>query len=257
MKKLPALLKHRFGPVLLLTLIICSISFITRIVLLTKSFSNIGFLPIHFIGIFLVGLFYDLVVSSFFAIPVAIYCWLINDSFYRKKWQRIPLFTLYFILIFLIISIAGSEIVFWNEFNVRFNFIAVDYLVYTNEVLGNIQESYNMPVIILIVVTTTIILLFLIRKSLMASQAVSMAFKKRTAYFFIFLLIPVGAYFLVNTRIKNISNNNYVNELGGNGVYEFGAAFWNNELDYNRFYLTKKSSKNAIIITIEIITGML
>ena len=255
MKKLHALLNHRFGPVLLLTLIICSISFITRIVLLTKSFSNIGFLPIHFIGIFLVGLFYDLVVSSFFAIPVAIYCWLINDSFFRKKWQRIPLFTLYFILIFLIISIAGSEIVFWNEFNVRFNFIAVDYLVYTNEVLGNIQESYNMPVIILIVVTTTIILLFLIRKSLMASQAVSMAFKKRTAYFFIFLLIPVGAYFFVNTRIKNISNNNYVNELGGNGVYEFGAAFWNNELDYNRFYLVRNDTANLKILRTQLQTS--
>jgi hypothetical protein len=33
----------------------------------------------------------------------------------------------------------------WNEFGVRYNFIAVNYLIYTNEVIGNIMESY--PVI--------------------------------------------------------------------------------------------------------------
>ena len=35
-----------------------------------------------------------------------------------------------------------SEYFFWSEFGVRYNFIAVDYLVYTNEVVGNIMESY-------------------------------------------------------------------------------------------------------------------
>ena len=37
---------------------------------------------------------------------------------------------------------AVSEWFFWSEFGVRYNFIAVDYLVYTNEVVGNIMESY-------------------------------------------------------------------------------------------------------------------
>lgn len=51
---------------------------------------------------------------------------------------------LYFITIFLyvllIIQNAVSEYFFWNEFGVRYNFIAVDYLVYTNTVIGNIME---------------------------------------------------------------------------------------------------------------------
>jgi hypothetical protein len=37
---------------------------------------------------------------------------------------------------------AISEYFFWNEFGVKYNFIAVNYLVYTNEVIGNIMESY-------------------------------------------------------------------------------------------------------------------
>lgn len=35
-----------------------------------------------------------------------------------------------------------AEWFFWDEFGVRFNFIAVDYLVYTHEVIGNIRESF-------------------------------------------------------------------------------------------------------------------
>ena len=37
---------------------------------------------------------------------------------------------------------AVAEWVFWDEFGVRFNFIAVDYLVYSKEVVNNIVESY-------------------------------------------------------------------------------------------------------------------
>jgi hypothetical protein len=34
---------------------------------------------------------------------------------------------------------AAAEFAFWNEFGTRFNFIAVEYLVYGNEVIGNIR----------------------------------------------------------------------------------------------------------------------
>ena len=48
-----------------------------------------------------------------------------------------------------LVSFVGlSEFTFWNEFASRFNFIAVDYLIYTNEVVGNIRESYNLPVLL-------------------------------------------------------------------------------------------------------------
>lgn len=41
-----------------------------------------------------------------------------------------------------------AEYTFWNEFESRFNFIAVDYLVYTYEVVHNINESYPLPLLI-------------------------------------------------------------------------------------------------------------
>lgn len=244
MKKIQALYKHRFGPLAVLALVVCSISFITRVVLLIKSWPNLELTPLRFIGIFFIGFLYDLVVWSFFAIPVALYCWVMKDSWYQKKGQRILLFLLFFIIFFILVLNAGGEIIFWEEFNVRYNFIAVDYLIYTTEVLGNIWESYNIPLIAAAVVLVTATLLFFVRTKLMASQELSMRFAKRSIFFLLFLPVPVASYFLVNNRFKNISNNNYVNELGGNGIYEFGTAYWNNEIDYDRFYATRNDSAN-------------
>ena len=56
----------------------------------------------------------------------------------------------YFILfILLFIAVFGflAEFPFWAEFNTRFNFIAVDYLIYTFEVVENIKQSYPLPLI--------------------------------------------------------------------------------------------------------------
>lgn len=248
MKKLDTVFRHRFGPVAVIVLLVCSLSFITRLALLIKSWANLELNPLSFIGIFVIGLFYDLVVSSFFAIPVALYCWLMKDNWYQKSWQRIPLFILFFIITLILVLNAGSELVFWDEFSVRYNFIAVDYLIYTTEVLGNIWESYNIPLIASGVLVATAGILFLLRKKITASQQLSMRFAKRSKFFLLFLIIPLVAYFLVNNRIKNTGNNNYVNELGGNGIYEFGTAYWNNEIDYNRFYATRNDTANFKIL---------
>ena len=55
----------------------------------------------------------------------------------------------YLTIIFIIIYFSLlAEIPFWDEFGVRFNFIAVDYLIYTYEVIENINQSYPLPLII-------------------------------------------------------------------------------------------------------------
>ena len=248
MNEMQKILTHRFGPLVVLAIIVCALNFIIRLTLLIKSWADVELSLLSFLGIFIVGLFYDLVVWSFFAIPVAFYCWLMKDSWYKKKWGLIPLFILFSILILILVFSAGGEIVFWDEFNVRYNFIAVDYLIYTTEVINNIIESYNIPLIIASVLLVVFFVVFLIREKIVLSQQQSYRFKKRTIAFFIFMLLPTAGYFLVNNWYKNFSQNNYVNELAGNGIYEFGSAFWNNEIDFNRFYATRNDTANFTIL---------
>ena len=158
------MLRHRFGPLLILLLLVSGISFVIRLILLFLSWSNTEMNPLKLLGIFLVGFFYDLVVWSFFSIPLSFYCWLMKDGWYRSKWNRVILYTFFVLYSFILLLNACSEIAFWQEFSVQYNFIAVDYLFYTTEVLENIWQSYNIPMILAGVLASVIILVVLIRK---------------------------------------------------------------------------------------------
>ncbi len=83
----------------------------------------------------------------------------------RIKIRNILYFIILFLYVLLIIFNGVSEYFFWNEFGVRYNFIAVDYLIYTNEVIGNIMESYPvLPLFSAIVASALVVTWFIYRK---------------------------------------------------------------------------------------------
>src|SRR5205085_6537360 len=86
-----------------------------------------------------------------------------KDKAFRQKWRVGVLYFDFFLLTFLLLFNAISEWFFWDEFSVRYNFIAVDYLVYTNEVLGNIRESYPIPLIVSVIAVIAIVIFLFIR----------------------------------------------------------------------------------------------
>ncbi|WP_018630413.1 LTA synthase family protein [Niabella aurantiaca] len=157
---------------------------------------------------------------------------------YRHRWRIRGMKVFFFIILFLLVFNIISEYFFWDEFGSRYNFIAVDYLIYTNEVVGNIRESYPIGWIIAGVLLVTVLVFLVVKKHLAAWAFSRPGFAKRSVLALGLLVVPALVYLLVNNRIKNFSDNDYVNQLAGNGVYEFGAAFWNNDLDFYRFYKT-------------------
>ncbi|OAQ42070.1 sulfatase [Pedobacter psychrophilus] len=232
------LFSKRFGPIFLLYLIIISLAFITRTALLFKSAAGFEWTFLNIIGIYFIGLFYDTVLASYFCIPLVLYIWLIPNKIFRKNWHRIILYGYFLLVTFLLLFNIVAEWVFWDEFSTRFNFIAVDYLVYTTEVIGNIWQSYPVIKILIIIFLIAIATFFLIKNSIKASLNSSLQFSKRTMIALPLLCIPILSWFLVSNKGKEFSNNQFAVELAGNGLYEFGAAFCNNELDYNKFYAT-------------------
>jgi hypothetical protein len=66
--------------------------------------------------------------------------------------------------LFVMLFVAVAEWLFWDEFGVRFNFIAVDYLVYSKEVLDNIRESYPLPTLLGSLAVAAVVLCLLLRK---------------------------------------------------------------------------------------------
>ncbi len=121
---------------------------------------------------------------------------------------------------------------FWDEFKTRFNFIAVDYLIYTKEVVGNIRQSFSVEIILgvwlVAVVIISAITLYLFRKN-------SQAPLKRYYSPLLLLLILIPVYFIDEAPVFK-SEDGLFNDLSKNGVYEFFSAFRNNELDFKKLY---------------------
>lgn len=158
-----------------------------------------------------------------------------------------------FIYVLLILQNAISEYFFWNEFGVRYNFIAVDYLVYTNEVIGNIMQSYPViPIFTSLFIITFGFSFLIIRYSksyLDSLPDLSEKLKSGSAYIFLFALSFFMVPFLSS---KESSTNLFANELQSNGIYKFYSAFLNNELDYFKFYKTLSQEKASLILNKQI-----
>ena len=159
---------------------------------------------------------------------------------------RLVLFSVsLFLFVLLIVLNAVSEYFFWNEFGLRYNFIAVDYLIYTNTVIGNIIESYPViPLFIGIGVVSLITTYVIVEKSKNYIKQLPKGIDKIKNFGLYILLFFISIWLLPSIAKLENSNNLFINELQSNGLYKFYIAFKNSELDYDKFY--KKLSKKEV-----------
>ena len=228
----------RFRPLSGLFFLWLMVAFLTRTALLLRSGGQVEGSPLTWLYIYGMGLFYDGVAACYFFLPLGLYLGLMPDRLFRHHWHQ-PLFWLLSgLTVFGIVFNAVSEWVFWSEFETRFNFIAIDYLLYTHEVIGNIRESYPVGAILSGLAVLSVGLLWAMRHRLAAGFAQVSTLRERLPIVAVLVSLPVLAFFAVSHTYKEQSPNRYVNELAGNGFYELGAAAYNNELDYKAFYRT-------------------
>lgn len=157
---------------------------------------------------------------------------------YRIRWRKAVLYAASLLVVFLLLLNAVSEWFFWQEFSTRYNFIAVDYLVYTTEVLGNISESYPLGMILTTLVLLSVLIVFLMRNGIRNSATIPLSFFRRSLLALLILALPWCLSVIVQEKWRHFSQNEYANSLAGNGIFEFAVAFQQNELDFYKFYKT-------------------
>lgn len=176
---------------------------------------------------------------AFVSLKTIFFAALLFTEKYRKQ-IRFALFSLtIFLFVLLIIQNAVSEFFFWNEFGVRYNFIAVDYLVYTNAVIGNIMESYPVvPLFASVGILSFAATYIIIKKSKSYLEDLP-NFSNKLKIIGVQLLLLVSALLILPTiTSQQNSSNVFANELQSNGLQKFYKAFTNSELDYFEFYET-------------------
>lgn len=227
---------RRYRPLAWLLLAFLSVSMLTRLALLVAAGPGVPPSAGHWLAVFGIGLAYDLLTFVYFAWPLVLLLWLLPQRWYPSRRGRWPVMALGWMLVLVILFTAAAEWTFWDEFQTRFNFIAVDYLVYTTEVIGNIRESYPVFWILSGLVALTTALCWLGRRWLAPVTGNDASLRQRTLVTFAWLVASVLGTWLVSADMKDRSDNQYVNELAGNGIYQFFAAFRSAELDYDTFY---------------------
>ncbi|KQK26201.1 sulfatase [Chryseobacterium aquaticum] len=222
------------------------LAFVIRIILLIWSLKDLELNFLHILRAFFTGFFFDLTMGSLFLAFYAFYLLIFPKRWIGSLFDKI--FTYFYLsLIFIIIYFSLlAEIPFWDEFGVRFNFIAVDYLIYTYEVVENINQSYPLPVIGVVLVGLIVLTFVLFKKLNIFKKTFSdkNSISNRLFYSLPILAIAIVLGLVMKNKQADFSNNLVVNELGKNGAFSFVTAFKSNELDYETFY-PKLSEKEA------------
>ncbi len=260
-------LGSRFGGLLIFSGLFLIVSMLTRVALLIKSADGVAWRA-SLLGAFATGFAFDLAMASFFSVLPTLALVLASKRLFTSPAFRASVHLAFVMTLAVWLFIGVSEWLFWDEFGVRFNFVAVDYLVYTTEVIRNIRESYNMPAIFgglfitTVAVWAGICLTGLPRRWLFSEKA---AEGRGRVFFGLVILSPVlavgAAFYFVGMRdakgeygfrecmaagmrhmgvVQPAFTNAFNGELAKNGPYSFVAAYWANELDYDTFYPTRE-----------------
>ncbi|MCK0126332.1 sulfatase-like hydrolase/transferase [Gelidibacter sp. F2691] len=228
-----ALLKAFLGLFLML-------SFVVRLSFLIWNFSEVDKGIFVVVNTFLIGFLFDLVTISYLLIPYLIYLVIVPKRLYGSLADRIVTYFGFTLGVLILFFSFFGEVTFWDEFQRRYNFIAVDYLIYTYEVVKNINESYPLPALIsgiVVLVTTSFFIVHkqgYFRKTFTSNTPLK---PKLIAAMPWMVIAALGTFFVSNTQAE-FSKNRFNNELAKAGIYSFFSAFRNNELAYTEFYKT-------------------
>lgn len=188
-------------------------------------------------------------VSGLFSLlPFLFYLLVLPRGRHGGPWDRRLTLVFFFLYTAANLFEEVSELLFWDEFTARFNFVAVDYLVYTQEVIGNITQSYPVALFMGGILVAAAGMAAFFRPMLSTDLAAP-----RLSLRFVGALGLVLCVSLLNTLHfmdwSERTGNRYLSELSKDGLYSLFHAFFSNELSYTDFYLTLPDGEVTAILT--------
>jgi len=232
-------------------------SFLIRAGLLVTTFSKLELTFKETCRIFFLGFNYDLGVALMLSGIYNLYLLIVPTKWVNSVGDRVLTYGGLFLTLFISYFSFFAELTFWQEFESRFNFIAVDYLIYTYEVISNINESYPLPLLIGGVVLMTLFVIWILIKTGNFYRVFhsKMPFKHRLIISAVLLIVTLSYPFLLSNDYAESSRNHYQNELSKAGIYSFFSAFKSNELNYKDFYALLPKNQAYQIIRKELVDG--
>jgi len=201
------------------------------------------------------GFIADAVQSLYLLAPFALFLWLIPDRALRSLPARILIASGAFVWLFGLIFADAIEYFFFDEFDARLNIVAIDYLMYPTEVVGDIWASYPVVPVLIGVGIVAALAVFMLRRPLLDAAASPSRLRQRTVAFATFAILLLAAVMAFKTDTLTHSGNRVANELAANGASSFFRALRTSELDYRAFYKTRDPRANFDLLTQQLASG--
>lgn len=229
----------RFRLLAMLWYLFIATSLLSRLVLsavaLHEGLVPFWLLPRAWLG----GLLLDALAGLYLCLPFALYLWLVPERAYRSAVGRALVKIGFFVTIAALLYLIAAEYSFFDEFNARFNYTAVEYLIYPTEVFGNIRDSYPIYPVMAAVVIGALLLVYALRRHFVRVDDPQQGFARRSAIIGMLSIVVAASLWLVSLEtVQGFSSNRIADEIAANGVYSFFSALRNAKIDYERYYPT-------------------
>lgn len=183
------------------------------------------------------GALNDIVEALYLFTPLAVYLALAPVRWHRRRAGRALLLGGIALMLAGMLFVTVAEYFFFEEFDARFNLVAVDYLIYPTEVIGDIRSEYPVAPLLTAIAMIALLMTALLARGLRnwpGTAVIPRAARLRLAAGL--MLAIVAAIALWPADRLSFSRNRVVNELVANGPMNFFAAFRTNNIDYHAFY---------------------
>ncbi len=234
--RMTRLARSRFGLVAIAAVPALALALVTRLVLLGMARGEIA-APIGAVlrGL-VVGEIYDVVVVGWLMAPLVLYLALTTERWYHRPTNRGLVRALLWFGAALGVFVAVAEVLFFDEFRGRFNFVAVDYLIYPTEVATNLWESYPLVWIFGGIGVAAVAFVWLMRRRLAATFATTTPGRARATVAVVYGLTLGALTVAVGPGLARVSDDRTMNEIAANGYYTFWGALLGQDAPYEGWY---------------------
>jgi phosphoglycerol transferase MdoB-like AlkP superfamily enzyme len=234
---------RRYAPVGVLAAIVFALSVVTRALLIVVH----GGWPASrwptIARAFAAGAVYDGAVTGWLLLPLMLYLTIATSSWLAKRVNRALLFTTALVAIGGALFVAAAEMLFFAEFDGRFNFVAVDYLIYPTEVVNNIWESYHAGWLLAGIAVVAAALVYLARQPIRAAIEAFAPVRGRLRIAAAYVVVLAALSSFATPGLAHISDDRALNEVASNGYYAFWEAFWGQGTSYDALYATRDTTE--------------
>ena len=204
------LLKTRYRFALLFFLFSLGISLVTRLALLS---THHGWTKPWAATALAVGEVYDLLAALWLTLPLFLFLTVLPERWFQTRWLRAALWFYSAAAVFALLFVSVIEGFFFAEFDGRFNFVAVDYLMFPTEVVTNIWESYPTGWIVAGLAVLSTGAVFLMRHQIRRSWEEPAHPLRRAQLTALYAGVLAAATWTVSPSLAQVSQDRALNEI--------------------------------------------